>query len=296
MGQLIANGVIAGLGYALMALSFGLIYRAARFLHFAHGAVFTWGAYLTLLAQTAMGLPLIASLIAATLASAGLGALVLLTVYRPLSRRGSTSTMLLLASMGVYVVLQNVLALAFTSTVQTLPFKGDSGALHLGGVVLTRPQVMLVAVVLTSSLLLWWLLGHSLLGRQLRAVASDPELATIHGLPTASLTLAAFALGSALAGVAGALAALDVGMTPTMGMPALMCGVVAMLVGGPGRVLGALIGGFALGLLQHATAWFIGGEWMDAVAFAVLLVTLLTRPAGLAVGSARTVLEGQVRQ
>ena len=114
----------------------------------------------------------------------------------------------------------------------------------------------------------------------MRAVANDPELASVSGIDSGKVILLTFALGSALAGVAGILVAFDVDMIPTMGMNALMMGVVAVIIGGVGSIPGIALGSLLLGMAQHLGVWFISSQWQDAIAFAILLIFLLFRPQG----------------
>ncbi len=114
----------------------------------------------------------------------------------------------------------------------------------------------------------------------MRAVANDPELAQISGIDTDRIILWTFAVGSALAGFAAILISLDIDMTPTMGLYALMMGMVAVIIGGTGNITGAACGGLLLGLAQHLGVWKISSKWQDSIAFFILLVFLLFRPHG----------------
>ena len=114
----------------------------------------------------------------------------------------------------------------------------------------------------------------------MRAVANDPELANVSGINSNAVILWAFAIGSGLAGVAGVLIALDVDMTPTMGMNALMMGVVVVIIGGVNNIPGIALGALLLATAQHLGAWFIGSQWQDAIAFIILVVFLLFKPEG----------------
>jgi branched-chain amino acid transport system permease protein len=150
----------------------------------------------------------------------------------------------------------------------------------LFGARITPIQLWTIFAFIASFAFVWAILKFTKFGKSLRAVASDPELALVHGVDSDRVVLGAFALGSGLAGLAAILVALDVDMTPTMGLNALMMGIVAMIVGGIGSVPGTMLGGLLLGLAQHLGVWKIGSEWQDAIAFAILLLFLLLRPQG----------------
>ncbi len=274
------DGYIPNSAYALVALSFSLIYFPTRFFHFAHGAVFAWGAYLCYTCRVVLKFPLAVAIPLAVLGTAGLGLIVEGWVYRPLRRRGATGLVLLLASLGLYIVLQNVISLLFGDEVKSLRTGEVVEGLSVFGARVTPIQLWTVFAAAGSFALIWAILKFTRFGKSLRAVASDAELAAVHGVDSDRIILGAFALGSGLAGLAALLVALDVDMTPTMGLNALMMGVVAMIVGGVGSVPGTLLGGLLLGLAQHWGVWKIGSEGQDAIAFAILVLFLLLRPQG----------------
>jgi branched-subunit amino acid ABC-type transport system permease component len=137
-----------------------------------------------------------------------------------------------------------------------------------------------VTVVLLGTVL--FLLRKSRFGRATRAIAGDPVLARACGTNVEGVVLAVFAVGSALAAVAGALVAMDIDMTPTMGLAPLMLAVVATVIGGVGRLSGIVFGALLLAALQQATGWFLQSQWTEVVAFTVLFAFLCVRPAGLA--------------
>jgi branched-chain amino acid transport system permease protein len=263
-----------------VAVGFGLVFATTRFFHFAHGAVYTAGAYLALVFVKWLGLPLLPGAAAAVVLCGGLGALMEFVLYRPLRRRGATPLVLLLASLGAYIVLQNTISLVFGDQTQTL----RSGVVRVGlpvlGARITPVQIWIIAVAVALTVLVWLLVKKTRLGISMRAVANDPELALISGVPADTVILASFVLGSALAGAAGILVAMDVDMTPTMGMNALMMGVVAVIVGGTGSVPGIALAALLLAAAQHFGVWQISSKWQDAIAFVILLVFLLFRPQG----------------
>ena len=269
--QLLANALLTGFALALAALAVALPYAPTRTFNFALGALFTVGAYVA----WASG-----SMTVGVVAAAGLGMAMELGVYRPLRRRGSRPLVLLLASLGLYTVLQNLISLIWGDATQTLRSGPVREGLLVWGARVTPVQLGSAAVSLLMVALVGWLLGRTSFGRVYRAVASDTDLARCDGLDTERVVLVATALGSGLAGLCGVRVALDVDMTPTMGLNLLMMGVVAMIVGGSRRVGGLLAGGLLLGLAQHLGAWYVGSQWQESIAFVVLVVFLLARPGG----------------
>ena len=281
LGQIIANGIIAGCAYVLMATSFVVIYRVTKFFHFAHGMVYTFGAYAAYATVTLSGAPLACAVICGVAASMILGLALEWGIYRHLRRRRSGTLVLLLASLGIYGVLQNAVSIAFGDDVKSLSLGNVSEGAQVLSARVTPVQFAIVAAAIGALVLLSIMLKTTRFGKALRAVASDPELAQVRGVDTNRIILGAFALGSGLAGLAGILAALDVNMTPTMGLNALMMGVIAMIVGGTSNLLGILLGGLMLGLAQNLAVWRIGSEWQDSMAFLVLVAFVLLRPQGI---------------
>ena len=152
--------------------------------------------------------------------------------------------------------------------------------IHFFGARITPIQVTIIGVSLLLLVSCFLFLKYTKIGRAMRAVANNPELARISGIESDKVILLTFALGSALAGIAGILVALDVDMTPTMGMNALMMGVVAVIIGGVGSIPGVALGALLLGMAQHLGVWKISSQWQDVIAFVILLIFLLFRPQG----------------
>lgn len=287
--QLLANGFVNGCLYALLALSYALIYNTTRTFHVAHGAVYTIGSYFGYVFLILLGWPLPAAIVLAVLLSAVVGVATEFIVYAPLVRRKASLLVALLSSLGLYVALVNFVALVFGNETKLLR-PGVEKIHQIGPVTLTRIQLaeVITAAVLLPAIVL--LLKHTAFGKSIRAVRDNPTLATVLGMNVAGVRLRVFALGSALAGLTAVLAALDVGINPQMGMPALLSAAVALIVGGIGTFEGPIIGGFLLGLLQSLIVWQISAHWTDAITFAVLIVFLLFRPWGL-VGRRRRIEE-----
>lgn len=280
--QLIINGVISGSVFSLIAIGFSLIYTTTRFFHFAHGAVYTSGAYLAYLFYIVLGLPPYLSFPLAVVGSALIGAGMELAIYRPMRKRDATPLVLLIASLGLFIILQNIISLTFGDDIKSI----RTGPVKVGLLVpgtdarITPIQLTIIGVAVALIVLTYLILRFTRLGKALRAVSSNSELARVSGINTKRVILFAFLLGSALAGASAILIALDVDMTPTMGFSALMMGVVAVIVGGVGNVAGASAGGFLLGLALHLGVWHISSKWQNAIAFVILLIFLLFRPQG----------------
>jgi branched-chain amino acid transport system permease protein len=280
LSQLIVNGFIAGATYTLIGLSFAIIYLPSRFLNFSHGAIYTLGAYGTLAAMTIPRIPLQIAILIGIIFSASVGVVIELIVYRPLRKRNSNLSVLLLVSLGIYIVLQNTISLFFGDYIQSIRFKNIEDSIVIFSVNVTISQIWILtsSIILTVSIA--FLLKTTAAGKAIRATASNPMLAYTSGLNIDKIILGAFLIGSALAGGAGILIALDSDITPTMGMNALMMGVVAMVVGGVNSISGVALGALLIGMAQQLGGYYVSSQWQDAIAFIVLLLFLLLRPQG----------------
>lgn len=280
LSQLMANGLVSGCLYALMALSFTLIYNTTRVFHIAHGAVYTAGAYFLYLFFIVLKWPFFIAFLAATAFTALLGWLMDVLVYSPLRKREASLLIALLSSLGIYTVVVNVIAMFFGNETKVL-LPGIEKTYQLGDIILTRIQVAEVIVfVLLFSAVMGFLKGTRW-GKQIRAVRDNPQLAEVMGIRLSWIYGSVFVVGSALAGIAAFLYALDVGMDPHVGMPILLTAAVAMIIGGVGTFGGAVLGAFLIAILQSLVIWQISARWVDAITFSLLILFLLFKPEGI---------------
>jgi branched-chain amino acid transport system permease protein len=280
MAQLLVNVLIATGITTLVALGFALIYQTTHFFDFAYGVILTTGAYTTFFGKEWLHLPLpIAALLAAAF-SGLLGYTIERLIYLPIRRRGATPLTLLIASLGLYTVLQNLISLIFGDMTRTLGSGMVASGIAVLGARITLIQLTIVMVSLLLVLLVAVLLKKTRVGLSIRAVANDPTLAEVSGIESHQVIAATSALGAVLAGIAGTLIALDIDITPTMGMNAMITGVVAAIIGGVGSIPGVLLGALLLSLAQNLGATLLGFQWQDTIAFIILLAFLLLRPQG----------------
>lgn len=278
--QILINILVTASHILLIATGFSLIFYTARFFHFAHGIVFVSGAYLAFFLFTWLGLPLAVSIVLGISLCSVLGCLIELFVYRTLRKKGSSALIFLLTSLGVYIILQNTISMAFGDSTKMLRSNNVTEGLALCGARITSVQIISILVSLVLISLLTIYLNRTKIGICIRAVANDPDLANISGISSRKVFVWVFGIGSALAGLAGILVALDVDMTPTMGMNALMLGVVAVIIGGVSSISGITLGALLLATAQHCGTWFIGSQWQDTIVFVILVLFLLFKPEG----------------
>jgi branched-chain amino acid transport system permease protein len=278
--QVLINAIVSGAALCLVAIGFGIIYSISRFFNFTHGLIFTSGAYFTLLLNYWIGVPILLSILISIFASTLLASLIEIAIYRPLRYKHTSPLILLIASLGIYIVLQNIISLAFGDDTKTIRPGIIREGIKIFGARITPIQILIIAVSVVLVIAVGIFLKMSKMGRAMRAVANCSELAKLSGIDSDRVILWTFAIGSALAGIAGILVSLDVDMTPTMGMNALMMGVVAVIIGGVGSIPGVAMGALLLSAAQNLGAFYISSQWQDAIAFVILLIFLLFRPQG----------------
>jgi len=278
--QLLVNGAVSASMYVLTGVGFAAIYSALRFFHFAHAAVVMTGAYVAFALFQPLGFPIWAAVAGGIVVSACIGCGMELVVYRPLRSKGAPSLVLLLASLGMYVVLQNVISMVFGDDAKSIRITEVKEGLNLLGARITPIQIVSIATGTVALIGTGTLLRFTRQGKAMKAMASDCELSVASGIDTTRVALFAFAVGSALAGVSGILIGIDAAVTPMMGMNVLLMGVIAVIVGGVRSIIGIAAAAVVLGMAQQFGAWYMGPEWQEAAAFAVLLVFLLFFPRG----------------
>jgi len=278
LAQVLLNGLVTGMVLALPALALSLIFGILRFPNFAIGAMLATGAYAAYVFNALLGLPLAPAAALGALAMAALSALLGRLVFEPLGDRGSIT--LLVASMGVALVLENVVRFAFGNDPRSFavavarPFR----VLDLR---INREQMITAAVALTCMLAVHLLLRHTRLGRAMRAVADNPDLAAARGIERRRVHLAVWALAGALSGLAGVLIGLDTALDPNMGWHHIVPVFAAAILGGIGSPFGAVAGALTLGVVAELSILVVPAYYRTAVAFAVMVALLLIRPWGL---------------
>jgi len=278
--QLLATGLVVGSLYALCALGWGLIYGTTLHFHVAHGAVFSLAAYFAYVGQKLLHLPLALAVIGAIAAAAAAGLLIDLLLYQQLERRGALRTSLFIASLGLLILIENVLAIVFTPDPMRLDIGALDTSLVIGPVFLTYLHVLTVALAAAGYVALMWFLKRSRWGQAIRAVSSSPEMARTVGIDLKRVHLLTYAIGSALAAPAGILVAMDVGAEPFRGTRFVLLASVAVIMGGIGSIPGAMLGGLFLGLLENVGIWQLPSEWQSAISFGVFLLFIVLRPRG----------------
>lgn len=270
--------MIAGSLYALVAVGFTLTYKVTRFMNFAHGAVVMLGAFIFYYAHQALPFSLA---VLATLALTGLlGWVTDAACYAPLRRKDSSNAVLLIASVALFILLQNLALALFGADIKSVR-KGSSQAINFIGGTITPIQAWIVAAAAATLLATWFLMKKTKTGKSLRAVADNKELAETTGINAERAYSLSFVIASVIAGVASVLAALEYNVEPNMGFLLIIRGFTGSVVGGINSVPGAVLGSVLLGLVENIGIWFLPSSYKDAIAFTLLFVFLLFKPSGL---------------
>ncbi len=280
--QYLINGISIGAVYAIIALGYTMVYGIAKMLNFAHGDVIMVGAYMSFSVTTYLGLPTAAGIAVAVLVCTLLGVLIEGLAYKPL--RGVPSLAVLITAIGVSYFLQNAAQLIwgsapknFKSIVTMKPVVLFGGQLTITGeVIYTIVASVLIMVALTL------FINKSRMGKAMRAVSEDRDAAQLMGINVNQTISTTFAIGSALAAVAGVLLCSTVPtLMPTTGsMPGIRA-FTAAVFGGIGSIPGAMLGGILLGVIETFSKAYLSTQFSDAIVFLVLIVILLVKPAGL---------------
>ena len=276
------NGVSLGSVYAIIALGYTMVYGIAKMLNFAHGDVIMIGSYVVFIAVSTMGLPPLAGILLAVAACTLLGMAIERVAYKPL--RGASPLAVLITAIGVSYLLQNVALLifgadtkSFTSVVAIPAIKLADGQMTITGeTIATILSCIIIMIGLTT------FINKSKAGQAMLAVSEDRGAATLMGINVNGTIALTFAIGSALAAIAGVLlCSAYPSLTPYTGsMPGIKA-FVAAVFGGIGSIPGAFIGGILLGVIEILAKAYISSQMSDAIVFSVLIIVLLVKPTGI---------------
>jgi neutral amino acid transport system permease protein len=274
------NGLTLGTIYALGAVGLTLVYGILKLVNFAHGDFLTFGAYAAFLLNVTLGVPLVVAALVAMAATAALGLLFERTMWGPMRRRRAGLLQLLLMSIGLaFLIRYGIQFVAGTEirgldvdTTRSVAFAG----LRLGTIELAVIVVGVLVLVAVGALL-----RLTMLGKRMRALADDADLAEVAGIDTERVVLVTWLFAGALAGLAGVLAGAITNVRPELGFALLLPIFAAVILGGIGDAYGALAGGLVLGVVIEWSTLVIDFRWKVAVGFAVLILVLILRPQGI---------------
>jgi branched-chain amino acid transport system permease protein len=285
--QQLINGLSLGAIYALIALGYTMVYGVLRLINFAHGDVYMLGAFAGYFIANALTLDANPSIlwaifvtIGAMAACAVVGILIERFAYRPVRRHSRLTS--LITAIGVSLLLEYGGQVVFGATPRFFPQMVRSETYSLGGVQITNQSLLIIVVAVVMMFGLHFIVHRTKIGKAMRATSFNLSVATLMGINTDFVIAFTFALGSALAAAAGVLVALSIPrIDPLMGLMTGLKAFVAAVLGGIGNIPGAMLGGMLIGMMETGLSATAYSTYRDAVAFAVLILILLVRPAGI---------------
>ncbi len=274
------NGLGIGSIYALIALGYSMVYGIVKLINFAHGDIIMVGGYV-IFSMLGFGMPVWMAMGASILFCAIAGVVIERVAYRRMLTQDAPRIALLITAIGVSIFLQNLYQLIYGSNAKSMPKLFNLPEITVGGVPISN-TILNVSVAVVMMVVLWLLVNNTKMGKAMRATSEDADAATLMGINTNSVIVFTFAIGSALAAV-GAILYTNTYMQikPTMGGMLGLKAFVAAVFGGIGIMPGAMLGGFVLGLAESLNNAYGYSTLTDAVVFALLIIILLVKPAGL---------------
>ena len=277
--QQFLNTLQLGSIYALIALGYTMVYGILTMINFAHGDLFMVGAFICFLAATFLGMPFVPTLLLSIVTVAILGVVIERLAYRPL--RNAPRVSAIITALGIGLFLENA-TLALSPYPKHVPTLLANTTWTIHGVSISSLQILIILLAVALMLLLGLLVRHTLTGIAMRAISWDRAVVPLMGVPTDRIISITFAVGAGLAGAAGALYSLAYPVIdPYMGIMLGWKAFISAVVGGIGRIRGAMIGGFILAGVEVFVAAFLPSTYRDFVAFALLLALLICRPYGI---------------
>ncbi len=278
--QLLVNGIITGCALGVVAISFALVYFTTRIFHVAHAGIYTLGGYLAF-SMVTNGVPGPVALILAMLACAAVGALIQNQLYARLERRGATHLIMLIASLGALAVIQNIIAAIYSPNILNFPADWPARVIPIGSLRLDLAQIVTLVLSLLAFAAVMLFAHATILGKRIRAVASNPFLAEITRIEPRIVHIYVIAIASAVVCIPGVLVPLDLGLQPYGGITSLLTATIAMIAGGVGSLTGAFVLSVVIVVLQNLALLVMPGEWTIGVTFFIFVLFMLFRPRGL---------------
>ena len=274
------NGLSLGAIYALGAVGLTLVYGILKLVNFAHGDFLTFGAYMAYLVNVTWGLPLVVAVFWAMAMTAVLGVFLEKVMWGPMRARGAGMLQLLLMSLGLALVIRYGIQFVWSTELRQLDVNRTDTVQFLG---LTIGRTNLIVIIVGFAVLIGTglMLRSTLLGKRMRALSDNLDLAETSGIDTSRVILWTWVFAAGFAGLAGVMAGAITQLQPELGFELLLPIFAAVVMGGIGNAYGALAGGIVLGLVIEWSTLFIDARWKTAIGFVVLILVLIVRPQGI---------------
>lgn len=276
--QILLNGLFASSLYCLVALGLTLILGVMDVADFAQGAIYMAGAFVAYLCSTQLGLHFSLALLAAVLAAVALGVANNELIYQPVTRRAAST---LIAALGIMLILQNIAVLVFGSDFHTYDPPFGRKPVEIGSGLIPLYKLSVIAIAAVSVPLVWIFLNRTATGKAIRAMSQNREGAAIVGIGGREVSLVTFAIGSALVGLAGALASPVYAFDAFFGADVIVKAFTIVIVGGMGSIPGVLVGVVIIGFGENLVSGYVSTEYSTLVTFMLLIVALFLRPQGI---------------
>jgi|MudIll2142460700_1097286.scaffolds.fasta_scaffold45944_2 branched-chain amino acid transport system permease protein len=277
--QQVINGLVIGSIYAMVALGLTLIFGILHIGNFAHGQLYMLGAFATYWLVTLWGWNIWSSMLVAMGSMALLGIVLERVVFRPVYSAPHING--LIVALGLFIALENIALILWGGEERTLPSPYATKVITLLSISLTLQRLLVFIISILLIFLLYLFIQRTKMGKAIRAVAQDPEVSRLMGIPIHRISATVFAVSSALAAAAGALVGPIFCVFPAMGVTPILKAFVVIVLGGMGSIPGAIFGGFILGIAESLGAGYLSSEYKDAFAFAALILVLMVKPSGL---------------
>ncbi len=283
VSQTLVFGILVGALYGLVALGLSLVFGVTKFLNVAHGELLMFGGYASFWAVSLLGLDPFLTIPTTILALLAVGVILYKLLFARMVKLPEETKIknTLLVGFGLSVILQNLALRFWTADDRGITAAYSSQALTILGVRFPLVRLISLGTALVFLLALHLFLRKTYTGKAIRATVQDWEAATLMGIDIHKVYLLAFALGAALAGVAGTLVAVNYSIEPSMGLNWTLKALIVMVMGGLGSITGTLVGGLALGLTESATSLLLSNNYREVVGLVLFLLILVFRPQGL---------------
>jgi len=287
LSQRTINGLVSGSYFALGAIGLTLVYGILQLTNFAHGDMLTLGAYVAYVFNVSNGVPFVLAMVISIVLVALFAIASELVMFKPMRNKRAGTLQLILMTIGLAFVIRYTIQL-FAGSAQKKLNVNVTETIDFIGLSIGRTQLIVVIVGLVVLTAVALMLRFTSLGRQMRALADNFDLAETTGIDTGRIVILTWALSGALAALAGVLVAASIGsFTPNTGFALLLSLFAAVVLGGIGNAFGALAGGLVIGITQEWSTLVVESEWKVAISFLVLILVLIIRPQGI-FGSERT--------
>jgi len=279
--QQLINGITLGMVYALIAVGYSLVFGILRLVNFSHGSVYAFGAHMAMV-FVGMNFGILPAFAVSIVLTGILGMAIDKLALAPLRAKKSKGITALITTIGISYIIQNLLMIAFGSHTKFFPKLLDYGNITVAGVAVSTTQIFIFGVSLVLLLLLTYIIKGTKIGLAMRAVEQNQKAAYLMGIDVNLVITFTFFLGGASAAIAGTLISGYYQVVyPHMGFLAGLKAFSAAVLGGIGVLYGSIFGGLVVGISESFAATYLGGSYRDAIAFLILIIVLLFKPAGL---------------